>query len=201
MLKEKLNAQLDSKPIPEPTDKVSKALKLSQLAESTLVLKKIGQYPSLADMQFFELQKYQKILTTQYQELTKAIGLYSAGIGIGSFVYLRRIFETICEEAHQECTLLNDWDEDKYVKSHFNEKLDLLDQFDKRIIPDGLNPIKTQLYGVLSKGVHEYSEEECQENFPYIRAAIEMILEQKLVELNKKKQTELLIKKIGQARN
>jgi hypothetical protein len=36
---------------------------------------KIGQYPSLADLQIPKVQKYKKLLSEYYPELTKAIGL------------------------------------------------------------------------------------------------------------------------------
>lgn len=62
---------------------------------------KFGQYPSIADINIGENSKYKKILGDKFSELNRAIGLYSHGIGIGAFVYLRRIFENLIEEAFQ----------------------------------------------------------------------------------------------------
>src|SRR5260370_11936217 len=70
-----------------------------QFLKTADAITKIGQYPSIADLQFPFLQKYRRSLGEQYQELTKAVGLFANGIGIGSFVYLRRIFERLIEEA------------------------------------------------------------------------------------------------------
>jgi hypothetical protein len=43
------------------------------------------------------------------------------------------------------------------------------------------------IYGILSKGIHELSEEECKEYFPVVRGAIEMILDAKLQEVERAK--------------
>lgn len=184
----------------EPTVQEAEAKRLYEMAGHTLVLKKVGQSPSLSDMQFFNLQKYQTILKDRYQELTKACGLYSSGIGIGSFVYLRRIFETICEDVHQECIVMAGWDEAEYTKMHFNQRMEYFESFGKYVIPEALNPIKSKLYGVISKGVHEYSETECKELFPCIKTAIELILDQKLAEIEKKNKINELTKVIGSAK-
>ena len=56
---------------------------------------KIGQYPSVADMTIPEIKKYRTILGRQYRDYSKAVGLFANGIGIGSYVYLRRIIENL----------------------------------------------------------------------------------------------------------
>ncbi len=38
-----------------------------------------------------------------------------------------------------------------------------------------------EIYGILSKGIHELSEKECIENFPILFNSIEVILETKLM--------------------
>jgi len=35
-------------------------------------------------------------------ELSTAIGLYSHGVGIGSLIYLRRVFEFLIDEAYNK---------------------------------------------------------------------------------------------------
>ena len=53
-----------------------------------------------------DIKKYRKILGKEkYGEFGRAVGLYTHGIGIGSYVYLRRIFENLIEEAHQTKSL------------------------------------------------------------------------------------------------
>lgn len=59
---------------------------------------KIGQFPSVADLVILEIVKYKSVLSKQYREFSKAVGLFVHGIGIGSFVYLRRIIENLVYE-------------------------------------------------------------------------------------------------------
>jgi hypothetical protein len=59
-------------------------------------LTKIGQHPSVADLVTYEIESYKKILGDEYyKEFNRAIGLAAHGIGVGSFVYLRRIIENL----------------------------------------------------------------------------------------------------------
>lgn len=178
--KENILAGIESKDEIIITPEVEEALKLYDLAQYTLVLRKVGQFPSMADMQFFELKKYNKLLKNYYGELTRAIGLNASGIGIGSFVYLRRIFEHICDDIHKECSLLDGWKEEEYRGKKFNDKIEYLESFGKIIIPSELGQIRNKIYGVLSEGIHEYSEDECLEMFPHILLAIELILDEQL---------------------
>ena len=83
---------------------------------------------------------------------------------------------------------------------HFNEKLDYLGEFGNPVLPDELAQIKTKLYGVLSKGVHEYTEEECQEIFPYLQIAIELLLDKQLEKIEREKKLSEATKKISNAR-
>ena len=55
---------------------------------------KIGQYPSKADLEAPDWNRYSKVIPSRYlSDIKKAIGLSSHGIGAGSFVYLRRVIE------------------------------------------------------------------------------------------------------------
>jgi hypothetical protein len=144
-------------------------------------ISKIGQYPSLAEISQPELKKYSKVLTKEkYKELNRGIGLVTHGIGIGSFVYLRRIFEDLIEEAHQILNKLDNWDEDIYSKSRMGEKIEIL----KTELPDFLVENKS-LYGILSKGIHELSEKDCLDFFPTVKLGIELILDEKLEQKRK----------------
>ena len=147
-------------------------------AERKLI--KIGQYPTLSNLTDYENLKYRKILGEKYMEYTRAIGLASHGVGIGSIVYLRRIFETLIEEAHKEAQKDAAWDEKEYVKGRMDERIGLLNHF----LPDFLVKNKV-MYGILSKGVHELSENECLEIFPVVRFGIEIILDEKIAILEK----------------
>lgn len=136
---------------------------------------KIGQYPSLADIEVAAIEKYRRVLKNDYRDFSKAIGLHSHGVGVGSFVYLRRIFENLLEEKHQEKLNDDHWDEKKYQLSRMNEKISIL----KEELPEALVNNRG-LYGIISKGIHELSEDECKKLFPDLQLAIELILDEKI---------------------
>jgi hypothetical protein len=139
---------------------------------------KIGQYPSIADLSMPELKKYREVLSSsKYKELNRGVGLITHGIGVGAYVYLRRIFEDLIEEAHLECAKLENWNEDEYQRSRMDDKIELL----KHSLPTFLVENR-KLYGILSKGIHELSEEECLDYFPTVKLAVELILDEKLEE-------------------
>lgn len=149
-------------------------------------IEKFGQLPSLATLNMYDVQKYSKVLDKKYfQELTKAIGLVSHGIGVGSFVYLRRIFESLINDSYMEAKTKANWDDELYNKSRMADKIDLL----KDKLPNFLVENKS-MYGILSKGIHELSENECLESFPIIKIGIELILDEKIEEINRQKKME-----------
>lgn len=143
---------------------------------------KVGQYPSFADMVIPVIKKYRTILGKQYREFSRAIGLFANGIGIGSYVYLRRIIESLVFDKFAQISTDLSISEDAFYKLHFDEKIDAL----SASLPDLLVSNKN-LYGIVSKGVHELSEEECLEMFPCIRTGIELILDDILTEKEKAK--------------
>lgn len=138
---------------------------------------KIGQWPSISDIQQPERQKYRKILKDyQYKEFTKSIRLASHGVGIGSFVYLRRIFESLIEEACQRAQVeKSDFSSDEYKKSRMDQKIKLVEDFLPRFLVEN-----RALYAILSKGIHELSENECLEYFETVKSGIEQILDEKI---------------------
>lgn len=138
------------------------------------MMKKIGQYPSVADLSFPELKEYKKVMTKEDErELKRAIGLFASGIGVGSFVYLRRIFERIIITASHKAITEGKIQEEEFGKAHVDEKIKMLAEY----LPKSLanNPV---FYGIVSKGIHELSEEECLEFFPVMQSFIMMILRQ-----------------------
>lgn len=146
-------------------------------------IQKIGQLPSIADLNLFDVQKYSKVLERKYfQELTKAIGLAAHGVGVGSFVYLRRIFEFLIDEAHGKAKLTTDWDDASFFNARMNEKISLLSSN----LPEFLVENKS-LYSILSKGIHELDEEECLAAFPIVKVGIEIILDDKLEKSNRER--------------
>jgi hypothetical protein len=142
------------------------------------MIEKMGQYPSLADLVTAEIRKYRKFLGADaHREFSRAIGLAAHGVGIGSFIYLRRILENLIEEAHQAAQHSKGWNESAYIDAylHFDEKI--------RLLRSHLPPFMVEnraLYSILSKGIHEWTEEECLQAFQIMKLGIELILDQKL---------------------
>ncbi|MBA7619958.1 hypothetical protein ES703_27300 [subsurface metagenome] len=163
-----------------------------RIHEQTLM--KIGQYPTIADLAAVEIQKYRKVLgTDRYAEFNRAVGLTSHGVGIGAFVYLRRIFEDLIEEAHRLNISSNGWDEDKYQRGRMDDRIELL----KHSLPKFLVQNKS-LYSILSKGLHELEESECLDAFPITKLGIELILDEKLEKLERQKKIKQASKDIGE---
>lgn len=140
------------------------------------VLQKIGQYPSLADLVIPDLQKYRPVLGDEgFRELTRAVGLASHGVGVGAFVYLRRIFEALIEKARQAAATGQGWDDRAFESARMEERIAIL----KHHLPRFLVENRT-LYGIMSVGVHTLSEAKCLEAFPVVRVGIELILDEYL---------------------
>ena len=137
-------------------------------------MKKIGQYPSVADLSFPELKEYRKVMSKDDEkELKRAIGLYASGIGIGSYVYLRRIFERIIVTASHKAISDGKIKAEDFGVARVNEKIKMLSDY----LPKSLVHNEA-FYGIVSKGIHELSEEECIEYFPVMKSFIMMILRQ-----------------------
>lgn len=150
---------------------------------------KVGQYPSVADLVIPEIAKYKPVLGTQYREFSKAIGLFAHGIGIGSFVYLRRIIENLVFDKYNEVSENLEISNTEFMRLKFDEKIEAL----KPYLPEVLVSNKN-IYGIVSKGIHELSEEECREMFPYIKAGIELILDSLLAEKERKSKEKIFEK-------
>jgi hypothetical protein len=136
---------------------------------------KIGQSPSVASLHLGDIAKYRNVLGTEYTELAKGIGLFAHGVGVGSFVYLRRIFEHQIAEARAAAAADASWDEGAYQRSRMDEKILLLQAHLPSFVVENRS-----IYSILSKGIHELGEAECLEYFPVVRVAIELILDEKL---------------------
>jgi hypothetical protein len=88
---------------------------------------KVGQFPSLSDLDEGAIRKYRPLLgRSQFAELHRAVGLASHGIGIGSYVYLRRIFESLIESAHEVAKQDAGWDETAFQQGRIDDKILLL---------------------------------------------------------------------------
>lgn len=137
-------------------------------------MKKIGQFPSFADLSFPELKEYKNVIGKENEkELKRAIGLYASGIGVGSFVYLRRIFERIIMTAGKNAIDDGNVTQEEFDRARIDEKIKMISMYIPKLLTE--NRI---VYGIISKGIHELSEEECLEFFPVMKNFIIMILRQ-----------------------
>lgn len=144
---------------------------------------KIGQFPQLADLENTHLKKYKELNNEIYQELNRATGLNSHGIGVGSFVYLRRIIEKYIVYPELEKLIQDNLiTEDQVNLTDFKGKVVLA----KEHLPDVLvdNP---RIYSILSKGIHSLSEKDCLEIFDPLLTAIELILDEQLEKVERTK--------------
>lgn len=148
---------------------------------------KISQFPSIADLSNPNIEKYRKYNIQIYKEMNRAVGLASFGIGIASFVYLRRILEKHIVDPKIQDKIKENVLNKKLIGSNFKDKIIFLENN----LPDFLtkNP---KIYSVLSKGIHELEEEECLAIFPIVFSSIELILNQQMEKIEKlKKEQEI----------
>lgn len=135
---------------------------------------KIGQFPSFADLSFPELKEYKKVMDkNDEKEFKRAIGLYANGIGVGSFVYLRRIFERIINKAKVYAIKDGITIDDTFNKLPIREQIKSLANYLPIILVQN-----TVFYPIVSKGIHELTEDECLKYFPILKSFIIMILRQ-----------------------
>lgn len=129
---------------------------------------KIGQYPSFSKSEVQSLRKYKNLISKYYPELTRSVNAYSQGMGVAAFIYLRRILEYLVESKYNGDA---SW--------KFIEKLKEVEKTEE-IIPEELSAVKEEIYSVLSKGIHEYEEDECMELYLAVKYVIERMLDLEL---------------------
>lgn len=136
---------------------------------------KIGQYPSLRDIAAGNLGRIRRVMNdTDKKELSTAIGLHAHGVGVGAFVYLRRIVERMVIAAELAAGRTPERGEG------------VMDRI--KALPDKLPDFLVEnayLHGILSKGVHELGEDECKAGFAVVRAAIEQVFDDRLADLQR----------------
>ena len=134
-----------------------------------------------------KLNEYKKVMSEDdRKEFRRAIGLYASGIGAGAYVYLRRIFESLLEQAKGKAG--DAIDIKAFNNAHVGEKITMLSSY----LPSALTS-NTVLYGILSKGIHELTEEQCLTYFSVLKDCLYMILDQ-WEEMRKKEEKEKSIK-------
>jgi hypothetical protein len=145
--------------------------------DSTELLK-IGQFPSLADLSFHDIDRFESLLgKDELAELKRGLGLFAHGIGIGSLIYLRRALEALVLKAEKRRG--GDLGYDPKT-TRMQDRIAALAGF----LPAFLVENKS-MYGTLSSGLHGLSEVTCRGLFPPCLEGIKIGLEELLDEANK----------------
>jgi hypothetical protein len=113
--------------------------------------------------------------------MSRAIGLAANGVGIGSFVYLRRIFENLIWTGFNEHKATVNIPDNDFAVMRMDGKIQTLRDY----LPKFLVENKS-LYSILSLGIHEHKEEDCLAYFETVRVGIEIILDKKLEKQKRK---------------
>ncbi|MDP2247460.1 MAG: hypothetical protein Q8J65_04960 [Nitrosomonadales bacterium] len=151
-------------------------------AESTYLIK-IGQHPPLSEHSLAETTDFAQVLSrTQLNELNTAINLATHGVGIGSYIYLSRVFESLINEAQLTASLNEGWNESHYKGLSMKDKIQLL----ARNLPDFVVETE-QLYRLFGKALQELTDDECLANFDVLKNGIFAIAEERLVQLSRSK--------------
>lgn len=135
-------------------------------------IKKIGQHPSVADLTYPEFHKF-KIPDQDKRELRMARGLYAHGVGVGSYVYLRRVLERIILATQNEAIEAGTHSIQSFSNIKVFDRIQLLKDYLPAILVNN-----AKIYGILSKGIHELSEEQCKSYFPIIQDCIMLTLKE-----------------------
>lgn len=136
------------------------------------LLMKVGQIPSTADLAQGELKTIRRGLAdTDRVEMSRALGLFAHDTHIGAFVYLRRVFERMIRRAHER---------------HVEVGLPAVPDFETSRMEDRIQAVRDQLpsgvvanrrvFSVLSKTIHELSEQEAGAMFPVMKRVIFQML-------------------------
>lgn len=130
-------------------------------------VQKIGQKPSMADIALGELKAIPGIEKHDRRELGRALGLFAHDAPLGAFVYLRRVFERMIIRAHER---------------HFERHGSYLENWNDLRMGERIGALADELpsvvqsnyavWGLLSKGVHELSDDDAEILFPLVKAVI-----------------------------
>ncbi len=152
---------------------------------------KIGQYP---DNLLFDATVNTK-LVNQLPKSVKgyyysAIKAYSAGLYIAAFNYLRRVFEALVDNGELQCGVSSSKNDKMKERIKTLVKNDTLPDI---LIEPGFNT----LYSLLSTGVHELDEQKCNQQYSFLKDAIELILAEQLAKQEQAKRKAKLAKSLS----
>ena len=157
-----------------------------EIKKDGFVVRKIGQNPSMLTVKGFDFDKYKKELEVlnAYEDYKKADLSYADYFYVGSFAYLRRIFEKMLDEYTKGKAL---------VDNHVDTKINVAkEKFDPRI-----RDLLKNMYGILSASIHELDEETSKDYYISLKAIIDIQLECLKTEKDKEKQSKELSSVLG----
>jgi len=133
---------------------------------------KIGQYPSMADLALGELKDVAKSLNpVDRKELGRALGLFAHDAPLGAFVYLRRVFERMILRAHGRHVAAGKPEVENFANLPMDVRIrEIRDQLPPKVVQN------SNVFGILSKGIHELSDEEGRDLFPLVKSVIFQML-------------------------
>jgi hypothetical protein len=151
--------------------------------EFLTVITKVGQYPSLRDFAAGDIKKFASISHSLRREFVQAINTGAHGFNVAACVHYRRVFEGLLNEVrdeHLEESGQLSWPE--FDDGNTSDKIRLLGHR----LPEFLRE-HPHLYRLLSVGVHQLSEDECAEELPVVRQAIELVLEDRVAQIEQRR--------------
>lgn len=165
-----------------PTHKYLMILSIEQKLD-TFIIKKVGQDPSMLDVHGYNFDKYKKQLERldAYEDYKKADLSKTDQFYVGAYAYLRRIFEKMLNRYLKKYNIKT---EDDHVETKIKT---VKEYFDPRI-----KDMLKNLYGILSKSIHELDENQSKNYYDYLKAVIDIQLEYEFTEAEKEKQTKEL---------
>lgn len=151
----------------------------------------IGFYPGIFS-RIESIDIYDKVLSDKQQsDLIMAIRSGRLGMYAGSFVYFRRLLESLVESIlnNKECE-----------KTGFNEKLRCAEEI-VSLFPEDFDDIKGSFYKFISEGIHKWTDEECSRQYPLAEYAVTRILDHYKQKKENENRNKELRKVIGENNN
>jgi len=143
-----------------------------KLTNGELELIKIGQFPITRDLKNTYSNEYKDILVkyNSFDDYRMYEQSYERGLLAGACTYLRRVFEKMV------FTLLQDPSIDEGSRNnatHFDEKIKLV----KNLFDEDIREVLEESYDLLSKGVHELTNDEIDEFCSLLEEVVNVQLE------------------------
>ncbi len=138
---------------------------------------KAGIYPSKAviDLAGLDPEVTGELDAGLREDLGRAVGLRGAGVGTGAFVYLRRVFEALLEQARERARRRPGFDDAAYRTADGAGRIALLaGELPPRVVENAAR------YAVLDRGVHELDEAEGLACFDLLLISIDLVLRERL---------------------